>query len=262
MTRKRPSLLAWIALLIPLLYLFIPLAATLQFSLVNRRGEFNTVAYQSVLNDPNFASSFGFSMQTALLTILISVALIVPTVFWVNLRLPQARAFVEFFTLIPFVVPTVVLVFGLVRAHNATGLTNSANGVYILTLGAYVTLSFPYMYRAVDTGLRTINVRVLAEAAQSLGAGWGTIIVRVILPNVIVSVLNGAFITFAIVMTEFTIASLLNQPSFGPHMAAVGSRKVVEPSALTILSLGLTWLCVSVFQSLGRRGTGGMPGPL
>lgn len=251
--KLRKSWLAWVALLVPLLYLIIPLWATFDFSLHAQRDTTSFVAYERVVATPEFASSFGFSTQTALITIFVSMALIVTTAFWVNLKLPQARSFVEFFTLIPFVVPTVVLVFGLVRAHNATGLTNSQQGVYVLLLGAYVTLSFPYMYRAVDTGLRTINIRALTEAAQSLGAGWSTILLRVILPNIIVSVLNGAFITFAIVLGEFTIASLMNQPAFGPYMAAVGSRKVYEPSALTILSLILTWICVGLFQLLGRR---------
>lgn len=251
--KKRPSILLWIALLLPLLYLLIPLLTTLQFSLQAQRDvPVSFVAYSNVLSTQDFADAFLFSVRTALITIVISITLMVPTVFWVNLRLPQARPFVEFFTLLPFVVPTVVLVFGLIRAHNNTGLTNSADGVYVLLLGAYVTLSFPYAYRSVDTALRTINIRTLTEAAQSLGAGWGTIILRVILPNILVAVLNSAFITFAIVIGEYTIASLLSQPTFGPYMAAVGSRKVYEPTALTVMSLILTWLCVSAIQMLGR----------
>jgi putative spermidine/putrescine transport system permease protein len=38
----------------------------------------------------------------------------------------------------------------------------------------------------------------------------------VILPNVLIAVLSGAFLTFAIVIGEFTIASLLNRPAFRP----------------------------------------------
>ena len=76
------------------------------------------------------------------------------------------------------------------------------------------------MYRAVDTGLRTIDVRTLTEAAQSLGAGWPTIIVRVILPNVLIAVLSGAFLTFAIVIGEFTMAIAAQPPGLRPLPAA------------------------------------------
>jgi putative spermidine/putrescine transport system permease protein len=119
-------------------------------------------------------------------------------------------------------------------------------------VGAYVMLSFPYMYRAIDSGLQAINIRALTEAAQSLGAGWLTILFRVVFPNVYVAILNGAFITFALVMGEFTIASLLSQETFGPYMNEISNRKVYEPSALAILSFALTWGCILIIQRLGR----------
>src|SRR4029453_3015938 len=137
-----------------------------------------------------FAESFAFSFRTALFTIVISALLIVPTAYWVNLKLPRLRPVVEFFTLLPIVVPAVVLVFALIRSYNTTALTNSRTGTYILLVGAYVILSFPYMYRAVDTGLRSINARTLTEAAQSLGAGWGTILFRVIFPKFYIAFLR------------------------------------------------------------------------
>ncbi|TIL97378.1 MAG: ABC transporter permease subunit, partial [Mesorhizobium sp.] len=87
-----------------------------------------------------------------------------------------------------------------------------------------------------DTGLRTIDVRTLTEAAQILGAGWGTIIARVILPNVLIAVLSGAFLTFAIVLGEFTMASLLNRPAFGPYLQNIGANRAYEPAALAIIA--------------------------
>jgi putative spermidine/putrescine transport system permease protein len=128
----------------------------------------------------------------------------------------------------------------------------SARGTDILLTIGYATLALPYMYRAVDTGLRTIDVRTLTEAAQILGAGWTTIIGRIILPNVLVAVLSGAFLTFAIVIGEFTMASLLNRPAFGPYLQLVGANRAYEPSALAIISFAVTWGCMSVIQVLAR----------
>ena len=54
----------------------------------------------------------------------------------------------------------------------------------ILIVAGYMILGLPYMYRSVDTGMRTVDVRTLTEAAQSLGANWSTIMLRIILPNV------------------------------------------------------------------------------
>ncbi len=95
-------------------------------------------------------------------------------------------------------------------------------------MAAYVVLSLPYMYRSVDTGLRAIDIQSLTEAAQSLGAGWPTIILRVILPNVRLAVLGGAFLTFAIVMGEYTIANFLFRPAFGPYLSLLGRNQAVR----------------------------------
>jgi len=252
---KRASWIAWLWLALGMIYLLLPLFATLQFSLQAQRGvpiSFN--AYLNALQAPEFVSSFLFSFRTALITIAVSALLVVPTAYWVHLRLPSLRPLIEFFTLLPFVIPPVVLVFALIRSYNGTSLTDSSSGVYILMVGAYVMLSFPYNYRAVDTGLQALNIGALTEAAQSLGAGWFDILFRVVFPNVFVAVLNGGFITFALVMGEFTIASLLSQPMFAPYMNEISNRQVYEPSALTILSFALTWGCILIVQRLGRRG--------
>ncbi len=243
---------SWLWLIIGATYFLLPLAATLQFSLQAKKGVLGFTAYANVFNDTKFFESFAFSFQTALATILISALLLVPTAYWVQIRLPRLRPLIEFFTLLPIVVPAVVLVFGLARSYNRTPLTDSRQGLWVLLIGAYVVLSFPYMYRAVDTGLRSINVRVLTEAAQSLGANWLTIMARVIFPNIVVALLSGAFVTFAIVMGEFTIASLLAQPAFGPYMNLLSSSKVYEPSALAVVSFLLTWGSIAIFQGLSR----------
>ena len=150
-----------------------------------------------------------------------------PTAYWVQLRVPRARPVVEFVTLLPFVIPPVVLVFGLIRVYSrpAVPLTHTDIGSTRLLVFGYVVLSLPYMYRAVDTGLRSIDVRSLTEAAQSMGAGWFTILWRIILPNLRVALLSGAFLTLAIVLGEFTIASFLARPAFGPYLTLLSQTR-------------------------------------
>jgi putative spermidine/putrescine transport system permease protein len=116
----------------------------------------------------------------------------------------------------------------------------------------YVILALPYLYRAIDTGLRTLDVQTLTEAAQSLGAGWFTIISRLILPNVLVAVLSGAFLTFAIVIGEYVMAALLNRPAFGPYMVWTGGNKAYEPAALAVISFAITWACMGLIQLIAR----------
>lgn len=257
MTRRTVG--SWLVILVGVLYFFVPLLGTFEFSLRYRRGVYSFEAYRIVLGDPRFHATFLYSTVLALATIVVGILLVVPTAYWIQLRLPRLRPVVEFVTLLPLVIPAIVIVFGYLRIYNSSSLlplTSTARSTDVLLMFSYVTLAMPYMYRAVDAGLRAIDVRTLTEAAQSLGASWGTILLRVILPNVQVAVLSGAFLTFAIVIGEFTMASLLDRPAFGPYLQLIGANRAYEPSALAVITFAITWSCMALIQVLGRRTPG------
>jgi putative spermidine/putrescine transport system permease protein len=246
---------AWTALLGGVAFFILPLIGMAEFSLKMRRGVYSFDAYAKVLADPNFQATFSYSVMLAVATIIFGVLIVVPTAYWVRLKMPWARPYVEFVTLLPLVIPAIVLVFGYLRMYNTSSvlpLTGSNLGTDLLLTMGYATLALPYMYRSVDTGLRTIDVATLTEAAQSLGAGWATILGRIILPNVLVAVLSGAFLTFAIVIGEFTMAALLNRPAFGPYMQILGANRAYEPPALAVIAFGITWACMGLIQLVTR----------
>jgi putative spermidine/putrescine transport system permease protein len=244
----------WVVFIVGVLYFFVPLLGTFVWSM---RAQPLFSAYAVVTNDPLFGESLIYSFVVGIVTIIVSSILIVPTAYWVRLRVPRLRPYIEFITLLPFVIPPIILVFGLIRSYSSgpLPLAGSDFGSNVLLVAAYVVLSFPYMYRAVDTGLRAIDVRSLTEAAQSLGAGWFTILVRVIFPNIRVSLLSGAFLTLAIVVGEYTIATFLARPAFGPYIALLGTSGAYEPAAVALISFGLTWIAMGLISIVGRRST-------
>jgi len=248
-------IVSWALLIATLIYFFLPLIATLEFSL---RARPSGAAYVNTFKDARFFSSLGYSFVIGLITIVVSTLIIVPTAYWVRLRVPRLRPIVEFVTLMPFVIPPVILVFGLIRSFSSGPLPLAASktGADILLVAAYTILSFPYMYRAVDSGLRTIDVRSLTEAGQSLGSGTIRILWSVIFPNLRVAILSGAFLTLAIVIGEFTIASFLARPAFGPYLSNLGQNRSYEPAAVSLISFGLTWAAMGVIAFLGRTRQG------
>ena len=123
----------------------------------------------------------------------------------------------------------------------------------MLLVAAYVVLTLPFSFRAIDTGMSAIDVRSLTEAAQSLGAGWGTILFRVIFPNLKVAILSSVFLTLATVIGEYTMASfIIGLKSFGPYMSLVGQNKTYESSSITIISFLMTWALMMVIQLFNR----------
>ena len=264
---KRASPWSWLWIGLGVIYFFVPLLATFEFSLRAQKGFYSLLAYQNALGDPGFIFSFSFSAVAAVATIVFGFLLIVPTAYWVHLRLPRLRPIIEYITLAPFVIPPIILVFGLIKSYGSPvrifgtpvlpPLTNTALTTHILLVAGYIVLSLPYMYRAVDVGLRAIDVRTLTEAAQSLGASWPTILFRVIFPNLRVALISGAFLAFALVIGEFVLATYLNEPAYGPYLNLIGDKTYI-PEALTIVTFALTWFAMGVIQFLSR----GAPGQL
>ena len=246
---------AWLALAVGMTYFFLPLIATFEFSLRMQRGVYSFEAYRVVLADPKFRATFGYSVAMALLTILMGVLLVVPTAYWVRLKLPRWRPVIEFITLLPLVIPAIVIVFGYVRLYNTSSilpLTGTRDGhqpaadARLHHPGA--PLHVPCSGHRTPRHRRGHPDRGRAEPRR----GWITIMTRVILPNVLVAVLSGAFLTFAIVIGEFTMAALLNRPAFGPYMQLLGANRAYEPAALAVIAFGITWACMGLIQLVTR----------
>jgi putative spermidine/putrescine transport system permease protein len=259
---RRNRFWSWVIFVMGTLYFLIPLGATFYWSLRAEKDTLGFEAYRRLFADANFLPSFSQSIVNAVAAILLSLLLIVPTAYWVTLRLPRLRSVIEFITLLPFVIPAVVLVFGLIRLYSRPPLlwTATYESSRVLLICVYAALSFPYMFRAVDNGLRAMDVRALTEAAQSLGAGWPTILLHVIFPNLRVALLSGALLTFAIVIGELTIALYMAQHTLGPYMAELTRAKVYEPSAMAIVAFAITWAALGLIQLIGRGQQGQIAG--
>jgi putative spermidine/putrescine transport system permease protein len=253
MTGRRiaPGAVVW--LLIGFLYFTIPLAATLAFSLKDDLGKCCSLGpYGEILHDPQFAHSIRISFILALETIAISLVLFVPTVYWVHLKLPRLRPVIAFLALIPFVVPPIVMVVGLLDFYRGTPSWFYAEPWGFLA-AAYVILAFPYMFFALDAGFRAIDVHTLTEAAHSLGASWPTTLFKVILPNIRAAALSGSFLCLAIVMGEFTIANLAAFHTFPIYLQYINETKAYPAAAVTIMSFGITWAAMLALLFVGRQ---------
>ncbi len=262
-----------IFLILVALYLIVPLAATLVFGLSNGKAVgFNS--YLQIFADPDFSSTLILSLELALSATVLSIALVTPTAYWVQLRLPQARPLLDFLSLVPFAVPAIVMALGLVEVYGTPntlvsilsfGLVpvlsndpfNIVNTAPLLVC-SYTIISLPFVYRPIDNSLRAINTRVLTEAAYSLGSGWWRTFLTIVLPNILPGVISAALLTFSTAMGEFTLASLFGIYTFPIYLNATGQNDPHKAASLAILSFILTLLCVLAIIFFVRRRPGGL----
>jgi putative spermidine/putrescine transport system permease protein len=249
MIGRRRMVGGWIWLLLGAIYLIVPLYAMAQFSLQTGPHSYGFHWYATVFTNPKFLSSFLLSLRLAIETVAISLVLLVPTIYWVHLKLPRIRPLLEFIVILPFVVPPVALAVGLVNMFRPVTWLVSRPEMLALV---YVILALPFSYRSIDAGMRAIDLKTLAEASQSLGARGWTTLWRVVIPNIRSGMLAGAFLTLAIVMGEFTIASLLLFNTFPVFIEYIGETTAYPAAALALLSFLLTWGAMLGLYFIGR----------
>ncbi|GID28161.1 ABC transporter permease [Paractinoplanes brasiliensis] len=249
---RRQRVFRWAVLLALGVFFVLPFVAMIEFSTRDPETWPLLVDWPALRERyPALAEGIVNSLLQAAFTAVLMLLLLVPTAVWVRLRLPRLRRLIEFICLLPLTIPAIVLVVGLAPVY--AWVTYFLGGSSLTLVFAYTVLVLPFAYRAVDVGLSAIDVRTLAEAARSLGAGWGTVMWRVVLPNIRSAVLSAAFLTVALVLGEFTIASLLNRTNLQVAINLLGKSSATMSVAVSLIALLLAFVLLLLLSLLGGR---------
>lgn len=258
--RRTQRIFRWVVLTIILTFFALPLLAMLEFTTRGASGAGRSAQTWAALADvgdisdryPALAEGLLASLLLSVATVAIMLLLLVPTMTWVRLRLPALGRTVEFICLLPLAVPAIVLVVGLTPVYAWVYYLVGSSTLWLAL--AYVILVLPFAYRALDAGLRAIDVKTLSEAARSLGAGWPTIMWRVILPNLRTAVLSAAFLSVALVLGEFTIAYLFSRKNLQVAMLELGKSDAQMSVAVGLAALVLAFVILFAMSFVGRAG--------
>ncbi len=255
--RGRGGLLRWLVLLPISAFMLLPLVAMLEFSTRAQGGGHGLGTWLAIGATPELVQAIWLSLELALLTVVMMLVLLLPTMIWVRLRLPELNRLLEFVCLLPLTIPAIVLVVGLAPVYRGVAflLGESASTLTFV----YVILVLPFAYRALAGGLAAIDLKTLAEAGLSLGCSWPGVIWRIVVPNIMGAIMSAALISVALVLGEFTIASLLNFNTLQVVINLLGKRDagiaVAVSLAALLLAAGLLFALSFVDQS-GRRRAG------
>jgi putative spermidine/putrescine transport system permease protein len=201
-----------------------------------------SVLFQGIVN----------SLGICAITVAIVLALLLPTMIFVELKFPRLRRVLEFICIIPVTIPSIVLVVGFVPVYSVVaGIFGSYPWTMAFAVGIIV---LPYAYRPIAANLAAVEVVILSEASRSLGAGWGSVLWRVILPNLRRGILASCFITVAVVLGEYTIASFLSQNTFQTALVLI---QHTDPYVAVIFSLFALLFVFVLLILIGRLGSGG-----
>ncbi|CAN5589796.1 ABC transporter permease subunit [soil metagenome] len=249
----------WVILGLVGIVFAVPIIALIEFSFRSGLSGSYTLDHWISLFAPENArtyrdlfQSIGNSFILAAVTVAIVLVLLLPTMILVHIQFPRLRRVLEFICIIPITVPAIVLVVGLAPVYS---IVVKVFGGSIWTLAfAYGITVLPYAYRAIQANLDAVPVVTLSEAARSLGANWVRVLWFVLLPNLRRGVLAASFITVAVVLGEFTIASLLNRRNLQTALLQVSQSDPWVAAILAVLALALAFILLLLIGRLGSVG--------
>jgi putative spermidine/putrescine transport system permease protein len=194
-------------------YLLLPVAAIVLYSLAtswtaHALPDGYTIAHWiAAVGDARHLAALGRTFLLAAGVALIDLALVIPVVYWQRVRNPRIRVAVELAAAIPFVLPFVVIAFGILRLYG--DVAPWALGTPWLLLLAQAAVAFPFLYWAVDGGMASIGVVELDEAARMCGANAWQTLWLVVVPQIGPGIASGAMLVFALSFGEFALAQFL-----------------------------------------------------
>ncbi|KQV08469.1 ABC transporter permease [Leifsonia sp. Root112D2] len=234
----------------------VPIVSMGEFTLRDGLSGGHTFAHWAALFAPDAVARYGSvftglgnSIVLAMVTVAIVLFLLLPTMILVQLRFSALRRVLEFVCIVPITVPAIVLVVGLAPVYAVVA---RVFGSSVWTLAfAYGITVLPFAYRTLQANLGAVDVNTLAEAARSLGANWPTVLRRAILPNLRRGILAASFISVAVVLGEFTIASLLSRQNLQTALLVVSKSDPYVAVIFALMALAFVFILLLL---LGRVG--------
>ncbi|CAM4253870.1 ABC transporter permease subunit [Paenibacillus phoenicis] len=243
-----------------MIYLLLPLLATMIYAFAKEwqatllPESWTLEWFGEMFQDARFLDALWKSLYLCAISIVLSLAVMLPAVFIITVYLPRMESFMKGIVVLPYAVPGVVAAVGLIRAYSS-GPMNISGTAYIL-IGAYFVIVLPYMYQGIRNSLLTVSAPELLNAAEMLGAGRIKAFVTVILPNIWPGVVTSTLLSFSVLFGEFVMTNML----VGGHIQTIQvylSRRMNESGHLAsaiAISYFLFILALSmVLMKLGKQ---------
>ena len=253
------------------LYLVLPLAATLLFALATRwtttilPERLTTTWIWQTIREPRFLETLRRSLTMGSIVIVTDLGLVVPALVVMTVTRSRWRPLLDAASLVPYAMPGVVLALALIRFYGMA-FPPLLNTPWLLG-AAHAALALPIVYWAILNNLKAIKLYDLYEAAVTCGARWPQIIRFVVLPNIRTGMAIAAVAGFTASFTDFAVANFVVGGSWlmfsvwqGYVMHQNGHIMAVTSVVSLIVTVVTTFLLIRLAREAGpmpRHARGG-----
>ena len=208
--KQKTSLAGKIFLGAVALYLLIPFAVTLVYSLFVEWTDilpsgFTLRNYVELFSNTTFWMSIGRTLILCIVSVIITIVLILAAMYVVVAVNRKLAGVMQFLCMFPYALLGVILSIGIISLYTGTG-TILSNRLFML-FGAYTILVLPYIYQGIRNALNSIDAEMLIQAAEMLGCGRFRAYVQVVLPNILSGILVSSLLAESIIFGDFVLAN-------------------------------------------------------
>ena len=249
-----------IVMVILILYLLLPLVVTIVYSLFDKwtgivpRG-FTVRSYVTLFQDPEFLLCILRTLVVCIVPIVLTTVIILLAMFATTVYFPGLDKYVQIICMIPYTIQGVILSVSILAAYvkSETFLSNRM----VMLFGAYSIIIMPYIYQGIKNGMSSVNVNTLLEAAEMLGASRIFAFFRIVVPNIISSVVVSSLLAVGIIFGDYVLVRNLTGTSFQNmqiYLYQTMKSDSMKASAVFVVIMAITFMIAAVTLFLKNRG--------
>lgn len=258
MIQLRPGLLATTLAALIAVFLLMPLIAVIPVSFTPTRylavpdAEWSLRHYRALIDNPVWGQGVWLSIRIGLVASLVATTLATAFALGIWMLKPRFAGVLMGLALLPMVAPPVVsaltLYFFLISLSKLNGLV--AYDTWAGVALAHAVMIAPFAVVLITVALSQLDRRI-DLAARSMGAGIGTRVFRVILPNIRFTLVTAFFLTFVLSWEEIGVTLFITSVNAVtlPRLMWMGLRDNIDPA---IAAISVVLIAIVVIAILGK----------
>ena len=256
---KGSKVSANIVMTIVIIWLLIPLAATIVYSLfedwtgIIPKG-FTLANYELIFSDSSFLTAMYQTVLICIVPIVITIILVLLALFVVTVYFPRLEKYMQILCMIPYTIQGVILSVSILVLYAKNGSILSDR--MVMLIGAYCIIILPHIYNGIRNGMRAINMNMLLEAAEMLGDSKLKAFFKVIVPNIITGITVSSLLAVSLLFGDYVIIrnlSSTNVNNMQKFLYQAMKRSSTEASAVFVVIMLITCLITAIVLSLQSR---------
>lgn len=214
---KKKNTLSVVVIALVVFYLLVPLFVTFIYSLSTSWTELLPKAmtinnYVELFMDGTFWAAIGRTIFLCVIPIIATITFVLLALFATTIYFPKLEKYIQLLCMIPYAIQGVILSVSIISLY-AGGGTIISNRMVML-IGAYCIIILPHIYQGIKNSMHTVNMPMLIEAAEMLGASKLLAFFKVVIPNILSGITVSALLAVGIVFGDYVLIRNITGSSF------------------------------------------------